>query len=279
MKTLQEKVVVVTGAGSGMGREIALLSSKKGAVLVLADYNLKAAEETAQIILAQNGKCSVHQVDVSKLADIKRLVKETIDQHKAVDVLFNNAGIIPKFEHFETSSYEVMERMLAVNFWGVVYGSREFLPYLLKRPQAALVNTSSAAGLLGYLGMAPYVASKFAVRGFTETLRMEYWNSNLLVTLVHPGAIATNIMENSPYMSEEEKQKAKLKLQSEKEHIKLTSATDAAMQIVEGVLHNRKRIIIGKDAKLQDWLSRFFPVAHTKIFHHFLESQLSGLAK
>jgi short-subunit dehydrogenase len=127
--------------------------------------------------------------------------------------------------------------------------------------------------------MAPYVASKFAVRGFTETLRMEYWKSNLLVTVVHPGAIATNIMENSPYMSEEDKQKANLKLQNVKMQKMLTSAKDAAKQIVDGVLSGKKRIIIGKDAKLQDLLSRFFPVGHTKIFHHFLESQLSGLAE
>lgn len=271
MKSLKDKVVVVTGAGSGMGREIALLCAARGAKTVLADYNQTAAEETAELIRAAGGKASVHQVDVSKEADVQRLARETIETHGVVDVVFNNAGIIPKFERFEKSNYQVMERMLAVNLWGVVYGSKEFLPHLLKRPEAALVNTSSAAGLLGYLGLSPYVASKFAVRGFTEALRMEYWDSKVNVTIVHPGAINTNITQNSPFMSENDKSKAAAGASSA---VKMTSAKDAARVIVDGMQAGKKRILVGADARLQDFLARFFPVAHTKLFHGQLKSLL-----
>jgi len=274
MKTLKEKIVVVTGAGSGMGREIALVCATRGAVVALADFNQAAAEETARLVELLGGRSSVHRVDVSMRDDMKRLADEVIARYQVVDVVFNNAGIIPKFEHFEASSYDVMERMLAVNLWGVVYGTKEFLPYLLARPEAALVNTSSAAGLLGYMGMAPYTASKFAVRGFTEALRMEYQGTNLTVSLVHPGAIATPIKANSPFATAEDKKSAEKEFEGQKDDKRLTSAPEAARQIVEGLLKGQTRILIGKDAKLQDLLARFLPKAHTKLFHGFLKGQL-----
>jgi len=164
--------------------------------------------------------------------------------------------------------------MLAVNLWGVVHGSREFLPLLLSRPEAALVNTSSAAGLLGYLGMAPYTASKFAVRGFTEALRMEYLGTNLTVSLVHPGAIATPIKANSPFATEADKRAAEREFEAQKDDRRLTPAPEAARQIVAGVLKGRTRILVGRDAVLQDLLARFLPQGHTKVFHRFLKGQL-----
>lgn len=275
MKSLMDKVVVITGAGSGMGREIALRCAARGARVALADYHRPGADETGRLIENQGGRFTVHQVDVSRLDDVRRLVDEVLSHHQVVDAVFNNAGIIPKFEHFEASDYGVMERMLAVNLWGVVYGSREFLPHLLKRPEAALVNTSSAAGLLGYLGMAPYVASKFAVRGFTEALRMEYHAHPLTVTLVHPGAIATPIKANSPFASAEDKKAAATQFEEQKNNRHLTSAPEAARQIVEGVMKGNSRVIVGRDARIQDLAARLLPKAHTGLFHRFLKGQLS----
>ncbi len=178
------------------------------------------------------------------------------------------------FERFERSAYDVMERILAVNFWGVVYGSREFIPHLLQRPEAALVNTSSVSGILAYMGLSPYVASKFAVRGLTETLRMEYLKTNLKITAVYPGAIATRIKENSPFYTEEEKRIARTQLEDKKTVKHLTSAEKAARKIVDGMLAGKARVVIGKDAVMQDIMARFFPSSYAGFLYSALKHRL-----
>ncbi len=272
MKSLKEKVVVVTGAGSGMGREIALLCASKGAVVAAGDYRLDGVKETAALIEENGGRCSVHQADVSQLPQVKKFAKDVAKKHKRVDVLFNNAGIMPKFQKFEKIDYKVYEKIFAVNVYGVIYCSREFIPYLLRQEEAALVNTSSAAGLVGYLGLTPYVASKFAVRGFTESLRMEYLKTGLTVSVVFPGAIATNIVKNSPLMTDKEK-KALLGGGGDGSAQTL-SASNAAKIIVEGMMAKRTKIIVGKDAKMQDLIARLRPEGYTAMFYDKMKDLL-----
>ncbi len=274
MKSLDGKVVVVTGAGSGMGRALALLCAERGASLALADYNTETVEETAGIISSRGFPCIAHRVDVSDRTAVRGFAQTVIGHYGFVDVVFNNAGIIPMFERFERSTYEVMERIIAVNFWGVVYGSREFIPYLLQRPEAALVNTSSVSGILAYMGLSPYVASKFAVRGLTETLRMEYRKTNLKVIAVYPGAIATRIKENSPFYTDEEKRIARMQLEDKKTVKHLTSAEDAARKILAGMMAGKARIIIGKDAVMQDLMARFFPSSYAGFLYSALKHRL-----
>jgi len=271
MKSLKDKVVVVTGAGSGMGREISLLCSARGAVVALADYNLASAEETAALIAKAGGKTSVHKVDVSDQAAVNRFAAEVVAKHGTVDVLFNNAGIIPKIQRFEKTSADVFVKMFAVNFYGVLFCTQAFLPELLKRPEAALVNTSSAAGLVGYLGLSSYAASKFAVRGFSEALRMEYHGSGLTVSVVHPGAINTNIAQNSPFMTEEDK---KAMASGGGGGIKMLSAAEAARGIVDGMQAKKTRIIVGSDAKMQDRMARLLPQAYTGLIYSKMKDML-----
>jgi NAD(P)-dependent dehydrogenase (short-subunit alcohol dehydrogenase family) len=274
MFALGGKVVVITGAGAGMGREIALLCARRGALVEAADIDLEGARETADLIAKAGGDARATRVDVSDRRGVHEFAEDVVRTRGGVDAVINNAGIIPRFERFDESGYEVMERMLAVNFWGVVHGSREFIPHLLKRPQSALVNTSSVAGLLAYQGLAPYVASKFAVRGFTEALRMEYLKTGLKVTLVFPGAVATRIKEHSPFFTDEEKRAAKADFEDERTRARLTSAESAARRIVYGMQAGKARIVIGRDAMVQDFMARHMPVLHTKIFYGFLASLL-----
>lgn len=274
MKSLDGKVFVVTGAGSGMGRALALLCAEQGAYLALADYNAESLEQSVQEISSRGGRCISSTLDVSDRDAVRDFAHRVVEHYGCVDVVFNNAGIIPMFERFERSNYEIMERILAVNFWGVVYGSREFIPYLLQRPEAALVNTSSVSGILAYMGLSPYVASKFAVRGLTETLRMEYLKTNLKVIAVYPGAIATRIKENSPFYTEEEKRIARLQFEDKKTVKHLTSADRAARIIIAGMMAGKARIIIGKDAVMQDIMARFFPSSYAGFLYSALKHRL-----
>lgn len=272
MKSLRDKVVVITGAGSGLGRELALLCAKKGAIVAAADYVDKGLKETASMIIAGGGICTTHLVDVSDQKKVKAFAAAVIKKHDHVDVLINNAGIMPFFERFEETSYDTFKKILDVNLWGVIYGCKEFIGYLLDRPESAIVNVASAAGLTAYLGLTPYVASKFAVRGISEAMRMEYMGTGLTVSVVFPGAMATNIFQNSPLISAAAK-KAQAASTGNSAH-KSTPADVAAKIIIDGMQAKKMKILVGKDAKMQDLFARLMPVGYTKMFYKQMKGYL-----
>jgi len=196
MKTWKEKVVVITGAGSGMGRELALECANRGAVVALADFNQEAAEETARQVGLRGGRCSVHRVDVSNREDMRRLAGEVVAKFRVVDVVFNNAGIIPKFEHFETSGYEVLERMLAVNVnaLGPLRVSQVFWPLLEKGRDKLIVNISSEAGSIagcGRDGWFGYGMSKAALNMASAQFHNAIRPQGGRVMVIHPGWVRT----------------------------------------------------------------------------------------
>jgi short-subunit dehydrogenase len=261
MKALQGKIAVVTGAGSGIGRALALDFASRGVALSLCDHNPAALEETRRMLEHFPVKVFTQTIDVSKLQEMRDFVEETINCFDAVDIVVNNAGMTLMLNSIEKTDYADFERVLNVNFYGVLYGSREFLPYLRKRPEAALVNVASIFSTSAFPFQGPYTASKFAVRGLTEALRQEIKESNVAVSVVMPGGIKTNIIQNI----EMENAAAKAKFARNFEKTAITSAKAAATQIVEGIRQKKRRILIGPDARIMDILVRLFPESYENI--------------
>ncbi|MGH9767370.1 MAG: SDR family NAD(P)-dependent oxidoreductase, partial [Blastocatellia bacterium] len=202
MKIDHSTVAVVTGAASGIGRALAVRLAQEGASLAIADVQAEALDETAQALMmlkatgGSPGKVTTHIVDVSDKERVAAFTREVVEAHGRAHLLINNAGV-ELFGTAEQLSIEDIEWLMGVNFWGVVYGVKHFLPILRRQPQGHIVNISSVFGIIGPVGHSAYAASKFAVRGFTESLRHELAGANVKVSVVHPGGIKTNIANNA----------------------------------------------------------------------------------
>ncbi|KQY55534.1 MULTISPECIES: SDR family NAD(P)-dependent oxidoreductase [unclassified Nocardioides] len=198
MKSLENKVVVISGAGSGMGRELALLAAGKGARVAVSDWNPDGLEGTVQL-LKEQGATDLRSdvVDVSDRAAMATWAAAVVEQFGVVNVVVNNAGVTMTGD-FEDMTYEEFDWIVGVNFNGVVNGTKEFLPHLIASRDGALINISSLFGLISMPGQSAYNATKYAVRGFTEALREEMLVNKhpVTVTCIHPGGIKTGISRN-----------------------------------------------------------------------------------
>jgi short-subunit dehydrogenase len=251
MRTFDGKVAVITGAGSGIGRALALDLAARGAVLALSDKDEVGLLETAERASTRHAR-EVHtdKLDVSDRAAVAAYAASVAADLGRVNTVFNNAGIALHGD-FEETPYDEIERIMAVNFWGVVHGSKEFLPHLIASGDGHLVNISSLFGLMGMPGQTAYNASKFGVRGFTEALRMEMLIAKhpVQVSCVHPGGIKTAIARNARTTASHDQQSV---AQLFDKKLAKTTAERAAQIIVEGVLRNKPRIVVGKDAAFLD---------------------------
>jgi NAD(P)-dependent dehydrogenase (short-subunit alcohol dehydrogenase family) len=251
MRTFDGKVTVITGAGSGIGRALALNLAARGAVLALSDKDEVGLLETAERCGARHAR-EVHaeKLDVSDRAAVASYATSVAADLGRVNAVFNNAGIALHGD-FEETPYEEFERIMDVNFWGVVHGSKEFLPHLIASGDGHLVNISSLFGLMGMPGQTAYNASKFGVRGFTEALRTEMLVARhpVQVSCVHPGGIKTAIARNARTTRSHDQQTV---AQLFDKKLARTTAERAAEVIVDGVLANKPRIVVGGDAKLLD---------------------------
>ena len=256
------KNVIITGATKGIGRAVAHAFATAGCNLAIcarneADLSL-FSEELREVFPAI--RVVYQPCDVSDAAQVRSFAEMVRREMIVVDVLVNNAGITHEQRMLERCGYDTFEKILGVNLWGVIYGTKAFLPYLKQRPEAALVNISSIFGVIGYPNQGAYVTSKFAVRGFTETLRVELGDSPVTVTCVHPGGIRTNIVRNI----ESENRPQLDKFAKIFERMAITSADEAAAQIVEAIRTKNNRLVIGSDARKIDWLARLFPKAYER---------------
>ena len=267
MKTLQDKVVVITGAGSGIGRATAMRCAGLGARLALSDIDAAGLAETA-------GRCagSVHatKVDVGARDEIYAWAERVNRDVGPADVLVNNAGVSLSQTIAEMRD-EDFEWLMNINFWGVTHGTKAFLPQLLSRPEAHVVNLSSVFGIIAVPTQAAYNASKFAVRGYTEALRQELRATKVRVTCVHPGGIKTNIVKNGRHFADPSGKVADLDTMARDfEREARTTADEAGRQIVDAVLRERPRLLIGLDAVIIDRMQRMFPESYDKVIAKFL---------
>jgi short-subunit dehydrogenase len=259
VKTLANKVAAVTGAASGIGRMLAVNLAARGCEVAISDIDAKGLQQTASMVKKQNGMASVHEVDVSRQDNVEQYAAETVKQHGRVDMIINNAGVALA-QSVEDVTYPDFNWLMGINFWGVVYGVKSFLPYLKQQPESHIVNISSVNGFITWPNHAPYCASKFAVKGFTESLWQELRHTNIKVSCVHPGGIRTNIARNTRFY-----RSPGCKMNHEQaiaafDKIAGTSADKAARQIIAGILKDKQRIMVGTDAYLLDILTRLFPV-------------------
>ena len=251
MRTFDGKVAVITGAGSGIGRALARNLAARGAVLALSDKDEVGLIETAEACSAGHAR-EVHteKLDVSDRGAMAAYAASVAADLGRVNVVFNNAGVALHGD-FEEMSYDEFEWVMDVNFWGVVNGSKEFLPHLVRSGDGHLVNISSLFGLMGMPGQTAYNASKFGVRGFTEALRTEMLIARhpVQVSCVHPGGIKTAIARNARTTRSHDQQTV---AQFFDRKLAKTTADRAAEIIVAGVLRNKPRIVVGNDAKFLD---------------------------
>ena len=265
MKNLKNKVAVITGAGSGMGRELARVLAKEGTRLALNDWNEKNLKETLNLLPAST-EVFHKAFDVSQKKEVYDFAQEVVGHFGQVDIVVNNAGITLETKKVSSIDYESFEKVINVNMWGVIYGSRAYLPHLATRAEASLVNISSIFGIVAQPLQGPYVAAKFAVRGFTETLRNELVKTNIAVTCVHPGGIKTNIVRNI----ETTNPKRLEKIAKSFDKIAQTSAEQAALKIMQAIQKKKRRLLIGRDALLLDFIARLFPsIYHLYIYRRY----------
>jgi short-subunit dehydrogenase len=268
METLADKVAVVTGAASGIGRSLATNLAAKGCHLAISDLNQEGLQETANLVSSQNVKITTHLVDVANRDQVYQYADEVVKQHGKANIVINNAGVALG-DSIEDVSYEDFEWIMNINFWGVVHGTKAFLPYLKKEPEGHIVNISSINGIVPNPYNGPYCATKFAVKGFTETLRQELHGTSVGVTVVHPGGIKTDIVRNGRFRKHAQPNMSKEHLAAVyDEKLFKTTADTAARTIVSGIENNKQRILIGGDAKFLDWLTRLFPVSATRLMRY-----------
>jgi NAD(P)-dependent dehydrogenase (short-subunit alcohol dehydrogenase family) len=260
MSFLGESVAVITGAGSGMGRCLAQQLAAEGASLALSDVSEKGLAETRELLGGARGKITSHVVDVAKEESLKAFAAAVEAEHRRASVLFNNAGVA-LLGNFEEISLENFRWLMDVNFWGVIYGTTYFLPLLKKEKRAAIVNTSSLLGFVGAIGQSAYCASKFAVRGFTESLAHELKDTSVCVTCVHPGFVRTSIAKAA-----KRGDRAGAGLYDESmarfQRIARTAPEVAAAKILQGVEKRKARVLIGVDAYFVDVWQRLRPAGY-----------------
>jgi NAD(P)-dependent dehydrogenase (short-subunit alcohol dehydrogenase family) len=243
------KVMVVTGAGSGMGREVALELLRRGARVAAVDINEATLAET--VALAGAGDAlDTFRVDISDRSAVEALAPAVVDRFGSVDGIVNCAGIIQPFVRLQDLEYGAIERVFSVNWWGTLYLTKTFLPLLLERPSAHIVNVSSMGGFLPVPGQTVYGASKAAVKLLTEGLHSECKGTRVRVTVVFPGAVATNITTNSG---------VDIPAMAGTKPPPVRPADLAARDIVDGMERNAYRVLVGRDATMMDALYRLYP--------------------
>lgn len=280
MKSFENKVAAITGAGSGIGRALALGLARQGCHLALADVNSAGLKETAELARALGVKVSEALVNVAERDAVQAWADQVMAEYGQVNAIFNNAGVA-QGGTVEGNDYADYEWVMSINFWGVVNGTKAFLPYLKSSGEGHIVNTSSIFGLFAQPGMSAYNASKFAVRGFTEALRQELdlEKCGVSATCVHPGGIRTNIARDAKMDHSIEARTGSSAHAAKERFDKLlntTTAESAARQILKGVTGNQRRVLVGPDAKFLDIVVRLFGSWYQPLTTHFAKKGMLG---
>lgn len=267
MKNLSDRVAVVTGAGSGIGRALAVQLAESGCKLALSDINEQGLAETVTLAEQAGAEVFSEKLDVADRDAVYAHADKVKAHFGRVNLVFNNAGVAVGAT-VEDTSYEDFEWLMGINFWGVVYGTKAFLPMLKEAGEGHIVNVSSVFGLIGVPTQSAYNAAKFAVRGFTESLRqeLEIERSPVSCSCVHPGGIKTNIAR-AARMTDVSKITGSSAEQATEDFEKMfrTTPEEAASTIIKGVRDNKRRILIGSDALAIDTMQRLLPTSYQRL--------------
>lgn len=270
MKTFKNKVAAVTGAASGIGRALAIELANRQCDLALSDVDEKGLAETVNLVSGTGVRVTSTKLDVSDRQAMHAWADSVVQELGKVNLIFNNAGVALGGT-VEDTSYEDYEWILGINMWGVIQGTKAFLPYIKQAGEEGhIVNISSVFGLFAQPTQSGYNLSKFAVRGFTESLRQELdlEDGNVSATCVHPGGIKTNIARNARMTKSVEKLSGNASAEAMRdkfESLFMTTSEDAAKVILAGVSANKRRVLIGPDARVLDLMQRTLPVIYQKV--------------
>jgi short-subunit dehydrogenase len=266
MKDFKNKVAAITGAGSGMGRSLAVLLAARGCHVALSDINEKGLAETVKLLDGTGVKVTSQKLDVADKDAVFAWADKVAGDHGKVNLIFNNAGVALG-SVVDGGGYDDFEWIMNINFWGVVHGTKAFLPYLKDTGDGHIINTSSLFGLIAVPSQSAYNASKFAVRGFTEALReeLDLQKVGVSATSVHPGGIKTNIAKAARMDQSISKIGMDASSTAKFEKLFRTTADEAAAQMLRAVEKNQRRLLIGADAKVLDLVVRIFPSGYQKL--------------
>ena len=264
MRGFAGKVAVVTGAGSGIGQALAVELARSGASVAISDINTEGLADTEERIKAIGAPVKADRLDVTE-REAFELYADAVKEHFGkVNQIYNNAGIAFAGD-IEVSQFKDIEKVMDVDFWGVVNGTKVFLPHVIESGDGHIINVSSVFGLFSVPGHGAYNAAKFAVRGFTEALRqeMEVAGHPVKVTTVHPGGIKTNIVRNMSAVDSVDKEKLTKTFDRK---LATTTPEQAARTILDGVRKNRARVLVGPDAKALDLIVRLTGSRYQRLF-------------
>jgi NAD(P)-dependent dehydrogenase (short-subunit alcohol dehydrogenase family) len=263
--TLRNAICVITGGADGIGRGVALRCAREGAAAIaLVDLNDELLARTKSEIDALGIACTTHHCDMGDRAQVKAMAAEVIGRHGRVTLLVNNAGVAVGGNFLDVSEAD-FDWLLSINLLGVIDSTRAFLPTMRAQPAAHIVNISSVFGIMAPAGQVAYATSKFAVRGFTEALRHELESTPVRVSVVHPGGIRTQIAARARFDPTKVSPAEHANVAKRFAELTPTSPERAGDVIIDGVLSDAPRILIGPDARLVVWLQRLFPVTYWRL--------------
>src|SRR2546423_15616842 len=283
MTAIQGSAAAVTGAASGIGRALALELAARGCDLALADRDEAGRQAVAAEIAkpdsakAQPRKVSVHRLDVGEPSQIEAFAGAAVAAHPGLNIVINNAGVALLGQFSEINQAQ-MDWLMNINSWGVVHSTRGFLPHLSRQREAHIVNISSIFGIIAPPGQTAYAAAKFAVRGFSESLRHELQMaaSPVRLSVVHPGGVATNIVRNSRTGTGMTDNARRAQSIERFDTVAKTTPAAAALRIITGIEKNQPRILIGNDARFMDLLQRFRPATYWPVIDRRIEKSMKA---
>ena len=281
MTAISGSAAAVTGAASGIGRALALELAARGCDLALADRDEAGLQAVAaEIAKAHSRKVSVHRVDVAEPGQIQDFAQAAIAAHPGLNIVVNNAGVALLGQFSEIDQAQ-MDWLMNINFWGVVHATRAFLPHLARQKEAHIVNLSSIFGIIAPPGQTAYAAAKFAVRGFSESLRHELQmaKSPIKLSVVHPGGVSTNIVRNSRAGTDVTDNARRAQSIERFDAVARTTPAAAALTIIAGIEKNAPRILIGNDARFMDLLQRLRPGTYWAVLARRIEKAMARAGK
>ncbi|WP_280269754.1 SDR family NAD(P)-dependent oxidoreductase [Nocardia wallacei] len=272
MQTFQDRTAVITGAGAGIGRALALELARRGARLALSGRNLDNVAETAALCEKEGARARAYRLDVTDRAAVYRHAEEVVADFDRVDLVVNNAGVSLTAD-VEELSWEDFRWIVDINFWGVMHGTKAFLPHVIASGDGHIANVSSMFGLAACPSQSAYSATKFAMRGFTDALRqeMKIAGHRVGVSSVHPGMIKTGIAWKARAGGDRDRDA----LAANFDRLAKTSPERAAQVILAGIRKNKAKILVGTDARVMDWLPRVFGSGYQTLLTAQMRKELS----